>query len=129
MLRAAFSLTASFYIFAALLLPAVWLAGLHLTLGTWWGLYAVTEIACLGLPLALALWVLVWRPAAQIQRVLPSRLVASTAMGLVPLFGFLVIPVGCFVSLPGSTGVIAGVSVFAASALAAFGYWQYARTR
>lgn len=129
MLRAVFSLAASCYIFAALLLPAMWLARLHPTLATWWGLYAVTEIACLGLPLALALWVLVWRPAAQIQQVPPSRLAASTAMGLVPLFGFLVIPVGCFVSLPGSTGAIAGCSVFGASALAAIGYWQYARTR
>lgn len=129
MLRAAFSLAASCYIFAGLLLPAMWLTGLRLTLGAWWGLYAVTEIVCLGVPLALALWILVWRPAAQIQRVPPSRLLASTAMGLVPLFGFLVIPVGCFVSLPGSIGPIAGVSVFAASTLAAIAYWQYARTR
>ena len=85
------------------------------------------ESIALGAVIMAALWWFLWRAAAGEKRYRPSRLARLTALALLPLFGFLVIPVGCWVSIRSQAGAIAGWSVFAASTIAFVAFWAYSR--
>jgi hypothetical protein len=130
MLRAVLSLAASCYIIAALVFPGFWLSeDVHLGLALWWPVYLVLELVLVGLPVLYAVWRLVWQPAASVQALQASHVTRLASAVLAIVYGFLVIPAGCFISLPHRANLYAGCIAFAAAALAAAGYLKYARAR
>lgn len=128
MMRALFSLAASCYIIAALVFPGLWLLDdVHLALAAWWPAYLAFELVLLGAPITYAVWQLVWAPAAALQVIRPTRLARLVLAVLLVIYGFLVIPAGCFISLPHRANVLAGCLAFAAAALVALLYLTYLR--
>ena len=126
--RAIFSLAASCYIIAALVFPGFWLLdNLRLPLAVWWPVYLVLELVLVGLPICYAVWQLVWAPAAALQTVRPEHLGRLIGTVLLVVYGFLVIPAACFISLPHRANLYAGFLTFAAAALIAMMYFAYAR--
>lgn len=121
------SFGASCYIIAAVAALPIWMSGWLVAPAAWWAVYLIAESIALGGLIMAALWWFLWRAAAGEKRYRPSRLAGLTALALLPLFGFLVIPVGCWVSIRSQAGVIAGWSVFAASTIALVAFWAYSR--
>lgn len=127
-MRALFSLAASCYIIAALVFPGLWLMDdAHLALAAWWPAYLALELLLLGVPITYAVWQLVWAPAAALQAIRPTHLARLILAVLLVIYGFLVIPAGCFIALPHRVNVVAGCLVFAAAALATLLYLTYLR--
>ncbi|HLI97883.1 MAG TPA: hypothetical protein VKT72_17580 [Candidatus Baltobacteraceae bacterium] len=130
MLRAVFSLAASCYIIAALVFPGFWLADdLRLPPALWWPAYLCLEFVLLGLPISFAVWRLVWEPAASLQPLQASHFGRLASRTLAVIYGFLVVPAGCFISLPHRANLYPGFITFAAAAIASAVYLKYARGR
>jgi hypothetical protein len=128
MLRALFSLSASCYIIAALVFPGFWLAeDLRLPLVIWWPVYLAVELVLVGLPVSFAVWQLVWQPVSSLQTLQASHFTRLALRVLLVVYGFLVIPAGCFISLPHRANLYAGSIAFAAAALTTAAYVAYAR--
>jgi hypothetical protein len=126
--RAIFSLAASCYIIAALVFPGFWLLdNARLSLAVWWPVYLALELVLVGSPICYAVWQLVWAPAAALQTVRPGHLWRLVVAVLLVVYGFLVIPAACFISLPHRANLYAGFLTFAAAALIAMLYLTYAR--
>jgi hypothetical protein len=118
LLRVLSSLAASAYIIAALVFPGFWLAeDARLPLAAWWPAYLVLELFLVGLPVSFAVWRLVWQPASFLKALEASHFARLAARVLVVVYGFLVIPAGCFISLPHRANLYAGFLTFAAAAL------------
>jgi hypothetical protein len=127
-MRALFSLIASCYIIAALVFPGFWLHDdVRLPLAAWWPAYLALELVFIGAPIAYAVWQLVWTPAAALQAVRPAHLGRLMSSVLLVVYGFLVIPAGCFISLPHRANLYAGFIALAAAAFAAMAYLMYVR--
>lgn len=127
LLRWLASFGASCYIIAAIVVLPAWMVRWRVAPAAWWAVYLVAEVIVLGALISLALWWFLWRAGAGEQPYHPSRLLGLTALGLLPVFGFLVIPIGCWVSIPAPAGTIAGWGIFAASAIALIMFWAYSR--
>lgn len=128
MLRALFSLAASCYIIAALVFPALWLRdAAHLPSAVWWPVYLGLELPLVGLPIAYAVWQLVWAPAAALEAIRPAHLARLVLMTLLVVYGFLVVPVACFIALRSPGNVVAGCAVFGAAAIGTMVYLRRAR--
>lgn len=124
MLRALFSLAASCYIIASLVIPGFWLSSvLRLPAAAWWAAYFGIELVLLGVPISAAVWQLVWAPAAALEAARPRHLPRLISIVLLVIYGFLVIPAGCFIVLAHPLNLVAGVAVFAASTIAALMYF------
>lgn len=118
MLRALLSLAASCYIVAALVFPGFWLLNdVRLAPGLWWPAYLALELMLVGVPVCAAVWELVWRPMSAFEATRPSHLMRLVGRTLAVVYGFLVIPAGCFIALPHRANLYAGCLAFAAAAL------------
>lgn len=127
-IRALFSLAASCYIIAALVFPGLWLIDdARLAPAAWWPAYLALELVLLGAPITYAVWQLVWAPAAALQAIRPTHLARLVLAVLLVVYGFLVIPAACFISLPHRVNLVAGCLSFAAAALVALLYLTYVR--
>lgn len=127
-MRALFSLMASCYIIAALVFPGLWLnGGLHLPLASWWPAYLALELVLVGAPVSYAVWYLVWAPVAALKAARPVHLARLLGTALLVVYGFLIVPAGCFISLPHGANVYAGFIALAIAAFAAMGYLMYMR--
>lgn len=125
-MRALFSLVASCYIIAALAFPGMWLAqGLRLPLAAWWAAYLALELLLVGAPVCYAVWQLVWAPAAALQVIRPTHLVRLVLIVLLLVYGFLVLPAACFISLPHPANVYAGFVTLAVAAFVTMGLLAY----
>ncbi len=123
LVRSLFSLAASCYIIAALALPGFWLFDdLRVPLALWWPAYLILELVLVGLPVSYAVWRLVWAPAASLQPLQASHFGRLGARVLAVVYGFLVIPAGCFISLPHRANLYAGCIAFAVAAIASTMY-------
>ena len=127
LLRWLVSFGASCYIIAAVVGLPAWMSRWRAPLAAWWAVYLAAELIVLGALASFALWWFLWRAGGSDEPYHPWRLLGLTAMTLAPVFGFLVIPIGCRVSLPPPAGAIAGWSVFAASAIALLTFWVFSR--
>lgn len=124
LLRALFSLAASCYIIASLVIPGFWLTdALRLPAAAWWAAYLAVELVLLGVPISAAVWQLVWQPAAALEAARPEHLPRLISIVLLVIYAFLVIPAGCFIALPHPVNLVAGCAVFAVSAIAALLYF------
>lgn len=120
MLRALFSLAASCYVIASLAIPGLWLArGVRLPAAAWWPAYFAVELVLLGIPIAAAVWQLVWQPAAALEAARPEHLPRLIALVLLVTYAFLVVPAACFIALPHPANLITGCGVLAAAAIGA----------
>jgi hypothetical protein len=128
LVRWLFSLAAACYIVAALTFLPAWIRSRNLSPTSEWVTYLVAELIALGVLVMFALWWLIGRPGTENQHFHPSRFLGLTATVLTPLFALLVIPIGCFIFIPGASGTIAGTAVFAISLIALLGASFYART-
>lgn len=118
MLRAVLSLAASCYLIAALVVPGFWMRGdLRLPLAAWWPAYLALELVLVGVPVCAAVWELVWRPMAALEMTRPVHLTRLLGRTLAVVYGFLVIPAGCFMALAHPANVYAGCLVFASAAI------------
>lgn len=121
------SFGASCYIIATVVALPISMSQWRIAPVAWWALYLIAESIALGALIMAALWWFLWRTGAAEKGHRPSRLVGLTAVALLPVFGFLVIPVGCWVSIRSGAGTLAGWSVFAASTIAFVAFWAYSR--
>lgn len=127
LLRSAFSLAASCYIVATLVLLPFWLRTLRMPLAEWWVVFLAAEVVALTALIAPSLWWLLGRTTGHTGHAISSRFVTLVALVIVPIFGFFVIPIGCWTSLPNPVGGIVGWSIFTLSAIALLLFLTYAR--
>lgn len=95
LLRWLLSFGASCYIIAAVVGLPTWMSRWHVALAAWWAVYLAAEVVVLGALVTAALWWFLWRAGTNGRRYQPSRLIGLTATTLAPVFGFIVIPIGC----------------------------------
>ena len=127
LLRWLVSFAASCYTIAALVGLPAWMSQWRVGPAAWWAIYLAAELVVLGALVTAALWWFLWRAGGSDKPYQPMRLLGLTAITLLPVFCFLVIPIGCWVSIPAPAGAIAGWSVFTASAFALAVIWAYSR--
>jgi len=127
LLRWLVSFAASCYIIAALVGLPAWISQWRIGLTAWWAVDLAAELVVWGTLVTLALWWFLWRAGGSDEPYHPARLLGLTAMTLLPIFGFLVVPIGCWVSIPAPAGTIAGWGVFTACAIVFAAVWVYSR--